>query len=81
MYRLFSSADDWDTTPVYCIEINEGAFASKITAIMTEIWTDCMTMLKDTADSWKATIRYADHALPFEAIRRKNLTLSGRVAM
>ena len=26
-------------------------------------------MIKSTADSWKTTTRYADHALPFETIR------------
>ena len=52
------------------MEVRAGAFASKFTPITTEIWTDCMAMLKATADSWKTTTRYADHALPFETIRR-----------
>ena len=71
---------------MYCIEINDGAevgcedaymmevlagaFAFKFISITTETWTDCMAMLKATSDSWKTTTRYADHALPFETIRR-----------
>ena len=50
------------------MEVLAGAFASKFTSITAEIWTDCMAMLKATEDSWKITIRYADHALPFETI-------------
>ena len=52
------------------MEVLAGASASEFTSIMTEILTDCMAKLKATVDSWKITTRFADHALPFEMIRR-----------
>ena len=57
------------------MEVLTGAFASEFTAITTEIWTECMAMLKATADSWKTTRRYADHALPFKTIRHTKSNL------
>ena len=64
---------------VYMMEVLAGTFASKFTSITTEIWTDCMAMLKAAAESWKTTTRYADHALRFETIRqaKPNLKWTG----
>ena len=96
----------WEEGSVSCIELNDGAevnfqdaymmevlggaIASKYISITTDIWTDCMATLKATADSWKATTRYAttyytqcdqsdfvfaDHALTFQTIRQTKSNL------
>ena len=52
------------------MEVLTGAFAFKFTSITTEIWTDCMAMLKATVDLWKTITRYVDHVLQLETIRR-----------